>query len=450
MCRAAAVLSLSFVFFFLGAFGSTGNAQTSFTGFLRHETGVQHTRSQDVLFSRNIIQAVFSSENEDWTIQLTPWLAQRNPSGEAIPAADLRIREAYVGWESFTWQIRAGRQFIPSLSSFADPGSDFFVPYDFSEFLSRDPSDIDLGVNALRVQHYRLNNTFELMVIPVFQPSTLPDIESRWNIIPLDAITGGVGQPVIEESNRDTDRLQFGLRWSNRTWLKWDFNATLYSGYYPQPAFRKEVLYADNTGLPRDIALSQSYVNSAVILLETEYRSNRNWVSGAALTYWSDTPTDTFPVALRSDTTLTLNQLLETIESYNQTAFTRSSGLFQAAFFVQKTLVGTQFRLGYTAQLLENHQKDTLQDFLFQSISLNASRQEFNDYLQMLLLGRFNINGRDAWVSPQLTYTVFDGVALSAGSHFFIGTEPDPFYAHLSFAPLRQNSFSYLKLTAYW
>ena len=81
--------------------------------------------------------------------------------------------------------------------------------------------------------------------------------------------------------------------------------------------------------------------------------------------------------------------------------------------------MGTQFRLGYTAQLLENHQKDTLQDFLFQSISLNASRQELNDYLQMLLLGRFNINGRDAWVSPQLTYTVFDGVALSAGSQFF-------------------------------
>lgn len=427
-----------------------GSAQTAFTGFLRHETGVQHTRSQDILFSRNIVETVFSSETDDWHIQLTPWIVQNNSPETDKPVTDFRLREAYIGWETFTWQVRAGRQFIPSLSSFADPAAGFFTPNDFSEFLSRDPADIDLGVNALRLQYFRLNNTIELIVIPVFQPTTLPDFDSRWNIIPLDAITGGVGQPILTQSSHDTDQVQFGLRWSNRTWLKWDFNATIYTGYYPQPAFRKEVIYAENTGLPRDISLSQSYLKSTVLLLETEYRSNQNWVLGADLSYWSDTPTDTFPVALRSDTTLTLNQLLETIDTYNQTAFVRNSGLLQAGLAVQKTLFGTQFQLRYTAQLLQQHRNDTLQEPLFQSVTVNASRQELNDYLQILLFGRYNINGRDAWLSPQVAYTVFDGITLAAGSQFYLGAEPDSFYAHLNFAPLRENSFSYLKLTAYW
>ncbi|MCH8523530.1 MAG: hypothetical protein LAT52_03180 [Balneolales bacterium] len=440
-------LFLSSLLFFIV---TTAYTQSSFNGYLRHETGLAHTREQPLIFSRNVANIDFSAGTSTWQFRASPQLRQNLLSENPTGTAELRLREAYVEWFSDNWDIRVGRQILIAPSGVVNPGNEFFSPLDLSEFIAQDISDIQLGITAANIQYFRGNNSFQAIFVPVFESSILPDANSRWNLLPIDALTGGVSPLGPDLSYRSGRDLQASVGWQNRSLLTWDFNFRLFYGYYPLPGIQKEITFSSQTGAPNDILLRYSYEKSTALRFSSEYRSPANWIIGTQLTYWHDRVFDTFPPELSEGSTVSLQEVLDIIDSYNSTSFQASSPFITMSVSAQQTWLNTRVLLQYQFEQITHHRYDILQDEFFHSVDFSASRSVFNDFIQFRLNGRYNVNGRDFWVNPNLTYTLFDGLSTSLGSQFFSGKKPDPLYAHLSFYQFRQNSFSYLKLTAYW
>lgn len=425
-------------------------AQQRFEGYLRHETGLQHTGDQQLIFSRNSIQTNFQYSSSAWQLRISPQLQQDLLENQPSESTRLRLREAFIEIFAADWDIRLGRQLITSSSPFANPAADFFAPFDFSEFLAQDPSDAQLGITAANFRYFRSNNTFQLVIVPVFEASILPPTDSRWNLLPLDALTGGLSVDNAIRNAPGARNLQSALTWENRSFLQWDFNITAFYGYYPVPSLRKSIVYSANTGLPENVNLRYHYDKAAAIRGSMEYRSQSNLILSSDLTLWSQRAFDTFPVELRGDTEISLPELIDLLNTYDESRFQSFSPLFSGMWSAQRTILSTTVLMSYQLDYILNNRLDILQERAFHSLQLVLSRSMLDDFLQARVIGIYQVNGADFWINPDLTYTLFDGLTLAAGSQFFAGRNPDPLYAHLSFHQFRQNSFSYVKLTAYW
>jgi hypothetical protein len=395
-------------------------------------------------------QFEFQAGTHSWQTKITPQLRQDLLTDQPSDNLTVRLREAYIEWFSDNWDIRIGRQIIVSNSSITSPGSDFFSPLDLSEFLAQDLTDIQLGITAATVRYFQNNNTLEFILVPVFERTILPEASSRWNLLPLNALTGGVSPSGPDLNSPSGRNMQAAFSLRNRSFLTWDLNLSLFHGYFPLPSLKKEVSLSAQTGIPDDILLRYNYDRTSALRGTIEHRLADSWILGSELTLWTNRLFDTFPEQLTNGTTVNLTELLDVIDEYNSTAFQQASPLINVAFSVQNTVFSTLLQLQYQIDVITEHRSDMLQDKLFQSVDFTATRNLMNDYLQMRLSGRFHINGNDFWINPDLTYTLFDGLTIGAGSQFFAGSVPDPLYAHLSFYQFKQNSFTYLKLTAYW
>ncbi|MDZ7680642.1 MAG: hypothetical protein U5J63_02750 [Fodinibius sp.] len=91
-----------------------------------------------------------------------------------------------------------------------------------------------------------------------------------------------------------------------------------------------------------------------------------------------------------------------------------------------------------------------LQEQNYYYATLSLRRSFFRNTLDLLTFSRYNFRGHDFWVNTEVTYTGIDAVEFSAGTHLFGGQDPDPFYGHLTFNNYSQNSFAYLRVSAYF
>ena len=117
---------------------------------------------------------------------------------------------------------------------------------------------------------------------------------------------------------------------------------------------------------------------------------------------------------------------------------------------IKFTAADISVSMQYVGNYITKHDNSLLQDKFYHFMSILLSKTSQNERFQYRVLSRYNINGDDFWVNPNVNYTVFDAVQISGGMHLFSGKSSDPFYGHLNFGSFEKNTFTYLKLTAYW
>lgn len=416
-------------------------AQNEFTGYYRFESGLLLNKSSDFLFNRHIIQPTFESRSNLYSVKVTGQLRQ-SLTNTSVESLDFRLREAKIDILFEDFDVTIGQQFIAWGRADATQIHDIISPMDLSEFLTQDFSDLRQGITAVNFQYYITNNSFQFIAIPTFVSSILPNPESRWSYFPNQS-TNYLPEKDRPKRLRDT---QFALRWNNRSSIKLDFDLSLYSGFNPQPALRKSI---STFTVPIILDVIPEYQRGNAVMLGAEYRFNNSMSFLMEHAYWSNRSFDLIPEELRSsnpDPSALIPILLATQEN----DFLSSSPLLESMLGIKFTAADISVRMQYVGNYITKHNNSLLQDKFYHFMSILLSKTSQNERFQYRVLSRYNINGDDFWVNPNVNYTVFDAVQISGGMHLFSGKSSDPFYGHLNFGSFEKNTFTYLKLTAYW
>ena len=145
------------------------------------------------------------------------------------------VREAYLDYSRAWLDLRAGRQIVTW-----GVGDLLFIndvfPKDWSAFFSGRPVEyLKVGVDAAKLHVATPALNAELVVIPFFEPDTLPKPERFFFFDPL----ANVQSRLLREPSTTTGNTEFALRLYRRAFES-DVSLYAYRGYWRQPSFRPD------------------------------------------------------------------------------------------------------------------------------------------------------------------------------------------------------------------
>ena len=151
---------------------------------------------------------------------------------------DAQIIEGYIDFRFNQSDLRVGQQIISwGRADIVNPIS--IGRQDFS-----DPLDIDnnqLGQLAANFRHYFTNWEVETLWLPIYQSSTLPNMENPWfGVLPIHNENGQTLQYSLKSTNNPSTKLnhsQIGLRLT--TMLDgWDMGISYFNGWNDVPIYQ--------------------------------------------------------------------------------------------------------------------------------------------------------------------------------------------------------------------
>lgn len=153
--------------------------------------------------------------------------------------ADVELREGYLDYTSGSWDLRLGRQVLTWGVGDLVFINDVF-PKDYEAFFSGRPMEyLKKGVDAIKAGVYPDLASFELVVIPFFEPNNYPAADRFWMYDPMPAVTNRVEeQPVSKPANTE-----LALR-AYRDIIGFDSSFYFYKGYFRQPSMNPDSLFA--------------------------------------------------------------------------------------------------------------------------------------------------------------------------------------------------------------
>ncbi|HBG46666.1 MAG TPA: hypothetical protein DDW94_06700 [Deltaproteobacteria bacterium] len=144
---------------------------------------------------------------------------------------EVEPREAYIDLTRQRWDLRAGRQIITWGLGDLIFINDVF-PKDYEAFFSGRPLEyLKIGVDAMKAGFYPDIASFELVVIPFFEPNNFPDPNRFWTFDPLP----DVGDRTQKEPASNLKNTEVALR-AYRDIAGFDASVYLYKGFYRAPS----------------------------------------------------------------------------------------------------------------------------------------------------------------------------------------------------------------------
>lgn len=145
--------------------------------------------------------------------------------------ADLELREGYADYTAGKWDVRAGRQIITWGLGDLLFINDVF-PKDYEAFFSGRPLEyLKKGVDGVKVGLYPEIASFELVVIPFFEPNNFPDPERFHMFDPL----AGIADRTEREPATTFENTEVALR-VYRDIAGFDASLYVYRGFLRQPS----------------------------------------------------------------------------------------------------------------------------------------------------------------------------------------------------------------------
>lgn len=157
------------------------------------------------------------------------------------------VEEVYVTWLSGEYEFQVGKLIKTWGVGDAFKPNDVINPHDFLSV----PDHFKIGVPA--ISGYKHGDLFDINVIliPFFTPSRLPQMDSRWATdtqqASLDYFNAFGMMPTFVDDGRDlpsnsVDNMQYGLNLSSSTLIEgWDLGLYFYRGFRSTGAIRQRI-----------------------------------------------------------------------------------------------------------------------------------------------------------------------------------------------------------------
>ena len=158
----------------LAAAVSVSAEETTVNGYLRHQLA---TTVSDAQIVRNAVttEVMLGYRGADVDVLINPYF-ELGRDGET----DLGLREAYIDFTTTAVDFRVGKQIIIWGRADGLAITDIVSPRDLTNFLIPDFRELRLGVTAAKADAYLGPAMVQLIYLPQFTPSVLPEPGSIW------------------------------------------------------------------------------------------------------------------------------------------------------------------------------------------------------------------------------------------------------------------------------
>ncbi|MCH8557320.1 MAG: hypothetical protein LAT84_05850 [Balneolia bacterium] len=445
-------------------------AQSSFSGFVSNYNAFTTQPPNEIISGRNRVRLNFRNDFRDGRVYISSDLRQLYSfSSDSL---DFRLREAFLDIYLDNADLRIGKQTIAWGKTEGDFIFDIVSPFDLSEFLTQDFRELREGVTAFNYTHFFGRNQFQFIVNPVFEPSRLPDYDGVWGIVPTDIFPIPTEFESFDPGRVTLSDMQYAARFAWRPSASFDIDLALMYWRSSTPGYRKtfETIGISGFRVPLSVTFTEDYEPGIVGGFWGEYRvsSDLRFVFEAA--WFQKRPYDILPGDLTDDDlrlfrrldqgTINLpdiGQLGPALTRFNNTLNAGQANGFLTYRPALKWMTGIQYpvlnwntSVQYVADVALDYEDAILQEEWFHGVSLSTNRSFFRDQLLARLLTRYQFNGNDYWINPELAWDFRDGLTFTGGAHLFGGESPDLDYTQLSFRRFGGNSLIYLSAAWFW
>lgn len=428
----------------------TAHAQVDLTGFIRNYNAVKHSPGHEILIGRNRLRVDMGRPFSAGEISVSGDL--QNLYSEAADSAEFTLREAYVDLYFENSDLRLGKQMLVWGRAEGTFITDILTPVDVSEFLTQDFADIRQGVTAISYTRYFGRDFLQLVMNPVFSPNEIPEPGSRW--FPRQVIPTTINTSYNEhENNPRLENVQLAARYGFRSNLKYDLDINLLYWHYPNPSYYKDltISFDQPTGA---LELSEEFTQSFIAAYSGTLQLFDKLLLTSESAYYNRRSFDYLSQELRAlniqDPTLPEQVQIAQIFAQNDDGFLKERPYLISMIGLQYELFDFTLSTQFINEHIFRYDSEILQEQNYYYSTLLLQRSFLRDKWNFRAFGRYNYRGEDFWINPELTYTGIDSFEAAIGSQVFGGDDPDPFYGHLSFGTFAANSFSYLKISAYF
>lgn len=383
---------------------------TEIHGYVRNYTGILAEDDGEFSIVQNTLDLEIEQGGMNMGFKVNPYVYHYTNQ-----ELDYGLREAYIDLFFKSMDIRLGKQQIIWGKADGVFITDVVSPKDLREFLLPEFEEIRMGITSLKMDYYIGNNTFELVWVPEFVPTQLPDQESIWF-------------PSEYPSNATVDRSQKDIKpslenselFAKYSLLSADFDLELMGGYMwdDDPAMHMGRYMNPQTMMPDSLVIRPEH--------------HRITLAGGSFS------TDVGGVVIRSEGAFYDNKY------FNVTDPAIPDGLAEKDYL--HYLVGFDFIIGgvnFSTQFIQEtiltYNEAIQQDEFENTMTLLVRDDLFRDKLSLELFTYFGFNEQDALIRPKATFEVATGVNVIAGANLFVGDEG-------RFGQYNENDMYYFKL----
>lgn len=372
------------------------NAQSlNLTGYARNYTGVLLKSNNEYSIIQNTFNLNFEYSKDKVAFKVNSYLYHY-----ADKDLEIGLRETYLDIYFNSIDIRVGKQQIIWGKADGVFITDIISPKDLREFLLPDFDEIRTGVTAFKLDYYLGDNTFEIVWVPVFTPTRMPEDNSIWRVTPDFPI-----QPTFDYSEKDIkgmlENSEVFAKHSALTSLV-DFEIMAGYAWDDDPTMHITKTINPNTHqldslivTPRHHRLSLAGGSFSATLGGFVLRGEGAYYGGKYFN--SNAPALTDGVVEKD--------YLHYLLGFNHTLW----DIRLSAQFIQQAI------LDYDGQIV-NNEFENMMTFL-------ASKDFLRETLRVELFSYIGLNNQDTLIRPKITYALADGFEILVGANVFVGSE---------------------------
>lgn len=365
------------------------------SGYARTYLGALTTGESEYSIIQNTFDLNFEHSRGDVYFKVNPFLYHYSED-----ELELGFRQAYMDLYFDSFDIRIGKQQIVWGKGDGVFITDIVSPKDMREFLLPEFSEIRVGVTSLKFNYYSGNSTFELVWIPVFTPTQMPDENSIWSIKPSYPLPYS-----IDYSNSDVkNKLSNSEIFAKYSLLSSEIDFEIMAGYS----------WDDDPTFHSDKILNPANGNVDSVILKPEH--HRLTTLGGSFS------TTIGPVVLRGEGAYYNGK------HFQSTNPKYSDGTEEKDYI--HYLLGIDYSIGdlklstqFIQQAILDYNDYLLKDEFENTMTFLASMDFLRETLNVELFSYIGLENGDALVRPKVTYDFIDGFQIQLGANLFFGDE---------------------------
>lgn len=372
------------------------NAQELFlSGYARTYLGALTTGDNEYSIIQNTFDLNFEHSRGDVYFKVNPFLYHY--SDEDL---ELGFRQAYLDLYFDSFDLRIGKQQIVWGKGDGVFITDIVSPKDMREFLLPEFSEIRVGVTSLKFDYYLGNNTFELVWIPVFTPTQMPDQNSIWSLQPDYHLPYSVDYTNTEVR----DKLSNSEIFAKYSLLSSAIDFELMAAYSwdDDPTFHSQKIVNQSTGVVDSIVLKPEHHRLA--------------------TFGGSFSTTLGPIVLRGEGAYYTGKYFQSMNP------TLSEGVVEKDYL--HYLLGVDYTIGdlklssqFIQQAVMDYDDYLINDEFENTVTFLATMDFLRETLNLELFSYIGLNDGDALIRPKVTYDFVDGFQIMVGANLFVGDE---------------------------
>ena len=383
------------------------------SGFARNYTGVMYETGNFSIL-QNTLNLDLSKKGEKVAFKANPMLY--NYWSDSL---NLQMRELYLDLFFKKFDVRIGKQQVVWGKADGVFITDVVSPLNLTEFLLPDFDEIRIGVNAVKLDYYIGDHTFEAVWLPQFTPTQKPDKNSIWYVQP-EFLAPTTFDWSKSEINPSLENSEFFVKYSALT-SKIDFE--LMGGY----------TWDDNPTMHTNKIMDMSSGQPVLTGLNITPEHHRLYLAGGSFS------TEVKGIVFRGEAAYYHDKYFQTQDPTATEALIQKDYLQYVAgidFNIGNTKFSTQFIQKYILdhnELMLNEEFDNMATFL-------AKHDFLRETLHVELFTYIGLTGEDALIRPKITYDFDNSFSILGGANIFVGDEKG------QFGQYNDNSMIYLKL----